>query len=153
MGLEQSDAPMFRTKISPESSFLGWLLQQIGAPLPLVLWALLVSQLEGAIAPWMGDSARNLLSLFLVVVPGWILSLFLAIGIQRIFPRAVVFGRRIWVLPVSVLGLAFCWDVAHFSLSYAFSELFYPGPGGESVWAFALMTCPTASAHEPNRWV
>jgi hypothetical protein len=146
MAPQQSDAPMFRTEISPESSLLAWVIQQIAAPLPLVFWALLVSPAEGAIAPWLGDSCRHQLSLFLVVVPGWILSLFLAICIRRIFPRSVVLGRWIWVLPVSALALAFCWDVAHFSFSFAFAEYFYPGPDGESVWAFALMTCPTISA-------
>jgi hypothetical protein len=145
IGSQQSDAPMFRTEISPEGSFLGWVLQQTAAPLPLVFWALLVSPEESAIAPWLGDSGRQL-SLFLVVVPGWILSLFLAICIQRSFPRAVVLGRWIWVLPVSALALAFCWDAAHFSFSFAFAEYFYPGPDGESALAFALMTCPAISA-------
>ena len=84
--------------------------------------------------------------LFLYLPVGWTLSFLLAIVVQRIFPGAVVFGRRIWVVPVFFLALGFCWDTVYFSFSYAFAEFLYPGPDGESQWAFALMTCPTVSA-------
>lgn len=121
------------------------MIQQIAAPLPLVMWSVLVSPLEQAIAPWLMVS-RNIFDLFLILPIGWALSFFLALLVQRVFPGAVVSGRRIWVVPVFLLALAFCWDVAQFSISYAFAEFFYPGLEGESIWAFALMTCPTVSA-------
>jgi hypothetical protein len=145
MAPEQPDGPMFRTEIAPEARFLSWVIQQIAAPLPLVLWAVLVNPLEAAIAPWLQVS-RNGFDLFLYLPIGWALSFLLAIVLRRIFPGAVIFGRRIWVIPVFLLALGFCWEVAQFSFSYAFAEFFYPGPGGEGQWAFILMTCPTVSA-------
>jgi hypothetical protein len=36
MAQKQSDAPMFRMEVAPETSFLSWLIQEIAAPLPLV---------------------------------------------------------------------------------------------------------------------
>jgi hypothetical protein len=145
MGAQQSAVPMFRTEIAPESGVMGWVIQQIAAPLPLVLWSVLVSPLEQAIAPRLTVS-RNLFELFLILPIGWTLSFLLAILVQRIFPGTIVFGRRIWAVPVFLLALAFGWDLAHFSFGYAFAEFFYPSPEGENVWAFALMTCPTVSA-------
>jgi hypothetical protein len=145
MDQQQSDAPMFQTELAPESSFLGWLIQQIAAPLPLVLWSVLVNPLEAAVAPWLQVS-RDGFDLFLYLPIGWTLSFRLAMLVQRIFPGAIASGRRIWMVPVFLLALAFCWDVAQFSISFAFAEVFYPGPGGESQWAFLLMTCPTVSA-------
>jgi len=145
MGLERSDAPRFRTEIAPDSGFLGWVIQQIAAPIPLVLWAALVYPLEAAVAPWLQVS-RNAFDLFLYLPIGWTLSFLLAIVVQRKLPGAVVSGRRIWVVPVFLLALGFCWDLAQFSLSSASAEFFYPGPDGESAWAFMLMTCPTVSA-------
>jgi hypothetical protein len=145
MGPQQSDVRMFRTEIAPESSFLGWVIQQIAAPIPLVLWALLVSPLESSIAPWIGQS-RNTFDFFLYLPVGWTLSLLLAIVVQGIFPGAAVCGRRIWVVPVCLLALAFCWEGVGFSFRQAFAILFYPDPDGESQWAFVLMTCPTVSA-------
>jgi hypothetical protein len=145
MGPQQSDVPMFQTEIAPESSLLGWLIQQIAAPLPFVLWSVLVDPLEATVAPWLQVS-RDGFDLFLYLPVGWTLSFFLAILVQRIFPGAILSGRRIWMVPLFLLALAFCWDVAQFSISYDFAEFFYPGPGGESQWVFALMTCPTVSA-------
>jgi hypothetical protein len=145
MGPQQSAVPMFQTEIAPESGFLGWLIQQIATPLPLVLWCVLVLPLEQAIAPWFMVST-NILELFLYLPIGWTLSFFLAILVHRISPGTNVSGRWIWVLPVCVLGLAFCQDTVHFSFSFAFAEVFYPGPDGESGWVFVLMTCPTVSA-------
>jgi hypothetical protein len=63
MGSQQSAVPMFQTEIAPEGGFLSWLIQQIAAPLPLVLWSVLVSPLEQAIAPWLTVS-RNIFELF-----------------------------------------------------------------------------------------
>ena len=36
-------AGMFQTQIASESGFLSWLLQQIAAPIPLLVWAGLVT--------------------------------------------------------------------------------------------------------------
>jgi hypothetical protein len=127
--------PMFRTDIAPENSFLSWVIQQIAAPIPLVLWVLLVNPVESAMAPWLQVS-RDMFDLFL----------YLAIAVQRIFPGAVWSGRRIWIVPVTLLFLGLCWNVAHFSLSSTLKELFYPGPGGEAQVVFVLMTSPTVSA-------
>jgi hypothetical protein len=135
MGPQQSDVPMFRTDIAPENSFLSWVIQQIAAPIPLVLWALLVNPVESAIAPWLQVS-RDMFDLFL----------YLAIAVQRIFPGAVWSVWRIWIVPVALLFFGLCWNVAHFSLSSTLKELFYPGPGGEAQVVFVLMTCPTVSA-------
>jgi hypothetical protein len=129
MAQEQSGAPMFRAEIAPKAGFLSWVIQQIAAPLPLVFWALLVSPLERVIAPWLQVS-RNGFDLLLYLPVGWTLSFLLAILVQRKFPGAVVFGRRIWVLPLLLLALAFCSDAARFSFSDAFVEFFYPGPEG-----------------------
>jgi hypothetical protein len=136
---------MFQTETAPEGGFLSWLIQQIAAPIPLVLWAALVDPLEAGVAPWL-QVPRNGFDLFLYLPIGWALSFFLAILVQRIFPGAIVSGRRIWVVPVFLLALALCWDLAQFSFSYALAEFFYPGPDGESGWAFVVMTCPTGSA-------
>src|SRR5271169_1064761 len=89
VGPQRSDVPMFRTEIAPESGFLGWVIQQIAAPIPLVLWAMLVSPLEEAIAPWLQVS-RDAFDLFLYLPIGWTLSFLLAIIVQRKFPGAVV---------------------------------------------------------------
>jgi hypothetical protein len=145
MGPQQSDVPMFRTDIAPENSFLSWVIQQIAAPIPLVLWVLLVNPVESAMAPWLQVS-RDMFDLFLYLPVGWTLSFLLAIAVQRIFPGAVWSGRRIWIVPVTLLFLGLCWNVAHFSLSSTLKELFYPGPGGEAQVVFVLMTCPTVSA-------
>jgi len=144
MGLRQSDASMFRTEIAPEAGFLGWVVQQIAAPIPLVIWVILASPLESAIAPWLQVS-RNMFDLFLYLPVGWMLSFLLAIVVQRIFPGAVGFGRRIWIVPVCLLALGFCVDAVAFSFRDAFAEFFYPGPDGESGWVFMLITCPTMS--------
>jgi len=104
-----------------------------------------VSPLEGAIAPWLTVS-RNLFDLFLYLPIGWMLSLSLAVLVRRIFPHSVVSGRRIWIVPVSLLALEFCLEAVGASFSRAFADLFYPGPDAESQWGFVLMTCPTVWA-------
>jgi hypothetical protein len=135
----QSDPPRFRTEIAPEIGFLSWLLQQIAAPLPLVLWALLVNAIEEAVA-------RNGFDLFLYLPAGWTLSFFFAVLIRRIVPEAEAAGRRIWMIAVSLLALAFGVEAIGISFGRAFSDLFYPGSDGESQGAFVMMTCPTISA-------
>ncbi len=102
-------------------------------------------QPANAVAPWLQVS-RDGFDLFLYLPIGWTLSFFLAVLVQRFFPGATASGRRVWMLPVFLLALAFCWDVAQFSISFAFTEFFYPGPGGESQLVFVLMTCPTVAA-------
>ena len=86
MHLQQSVVPMFQTEMAAESSFLGWVIQQIAAPLPLVMWSVLVSPLEQAIAPWLMVS-RNIFDLFLILPIGWALSFFLALWFNGSFPE------------------------------------------------------------------
>jgi hypothetical protein len=145
MDLQQSGAQMFQTELAPEAGFVGWLIQQIAAPVPFVLWAVLVSPLEAAIAPWLRVS-RDAFDLLLYLPIGWALSVLLAIVVQRTFPGSVASGRRIWVLPVVLLALMFVLELRTRSVAYTFAEFFYPGPGGEAWWVFFMATCPTGSA-------
>jgi len=135
---------MFQMEIPPGNGFLSWILQQIVAPIPFVLWALLMNPLEARIGPW--AMRRKLLDLILYLPIGWGLSFLLAVAIQHVFPRAAALGRRIWVLPVALLSLALCWDSFRFSFGIAFKELFYPDMVGLGGLVFLLMTCPTISA-------
>jgi hypothetical protein len=123
--------------------FLSWLVQLMAASLPILV-CLVVAKLAALIAPWIDESMNTTLGFYLcAAVPSWILSCLLAIGIRRTSPASVAVGRRIWVLPATLMVLGFCWDAVSISRRFAFVE-FFSIEHHRAV--FLLITHPTLSA-------
>jgi len=144
MGAQQSDVPMFQTEIVPESGFLSWFLQQISAPMPILLWLLLISPFGDLVARWIRQSDSNIIDLLFFAVPSWFLSFFLAIAVYRLFAGGAIMGRWIWALPVLLLLAMFCWGLA--SQSFGRTLAGFLLPDSEDGWLFFVATCPTGSA-------
>lgn len=64
--------------------------------------------------------------------------------VRLVFPKTSG-GRWIGVLPAILMVGGLVSDTFTFSFTKALAELFFPGPDGEGLWAFALLTCPTIS--------
>jgi hypothetical protein len=144
MGAQQSDVPMFQTELAPEGGFLSWLLQQIAAPMPILICLLLIYPFGDLVARWIRQSDSNIIDLAFFAVPSWFLSFFLAIAVYRLFAGAAIMGRWIWALPLLLLLAMFCWGLTSQSLGRTLADFFLPE--SEDGWLFFIATCPTGSA-------
>jgi hypothetical protein len=133
---------MFETQIQ-DSSFGGWLAQQILAVLVPAVWALATANLPTILVWRLGYPLGNIAETIWYVVFVWGIGFVLALLVQRLFPRAAATGRWVWPVPTLFFLLWFVGLAVMRSFRYALAAFFYPGPNGEAWWGVAIITYPT----------